>query len=459
MLSLWAGAILIFGYIFLQGLLSPLSKIPGPFYTRFTSIWIKYQEFTANRRESIHQLHKVYGPVVRLGPNEVSFTSLDAIKEIYASGGSGYDKTEYYDLFRQFKINKRKRLFAERYAMSNIMKEKPMAAIHERATTFVSKCTEADQRSVDVYSLLHCYALDCVTHFMFSPGGLKSLDNPKDYEIMHELTYHQSLQKNLLEYYLPSLSPYFPKFLHARSAPKANAYVQKRASLSDHDPHTLIEKLTRKESNLTTMQAAAECKDHMAAGIDTTGDGLCFLMWELSRPQNHPFQQRLYQELVSAPADAPLDSLSYLDAVIKEALRCAPPIPMSLPRYVPKGGRTIDGVFVPERVIVSCQPYSVHRDPGVFTDPDRFWPERWLVGDGVAERNRLFFAFATGGRGCTGKNLALVEMKMLLREVYSRFRTTVAADMTASMKLDDQIISSRPKGQSCKLVFTAIEGN
>jgi hypothetical protein len=66
-------------------------------------LWIKYQEFTANRRESIHRLHKTYGPVVRLGPNEVSFTSLDAIKEIYASGGSGYDKTEYYDLFKQFK--------------------------------------------------------------------------------------------------------------------------------------------------------------------------------------------------------------------------------------------------------------------------------------------------------------------------------------------------------------------
>lgn len=54
-------------------------------------------------------------------------------------------------------------------------------------------------------------------------------------------------------------------------------------------------------------------------------------------------------------------------------------------------------------------------------------------------------------------SLALVEMKMLLREVYSRYQTTVASDMTASMRLDDQIISSRPKGQSCKLDFVAIE--
>lgn len=45
--------------------------------------------------------------------------------------------------------------------------------------------------------LLHCYAVDCVTHFMFSPGGLKSLDSRGDYELMEELSYHQSLQSTL----------------------------------------------------------------------------------------------------------------------------------------------------------------------------------------------------------------------------------------------------------------------
>ncbi|KAJ5206716.1 Cytochrome P450 [Penicillium cf. griseofulvum] len=288
--------------------------------------------------------------------------------------------------------------------MTNIMKEKPMAVIHERATTFVCKCVEAGQKSVDVYSLLHCYAIDCVTHFMFSPGGLRSLNIAEDFEIMHELTYHQSLQKNLLEYYLPSLAPYFPKSLHARSAPKANQYVLDMAGQIELDAHSLMEKLNRKESNLELMQAAAECKDHMAAGIDTTGDGLCFLMWELSQPQNLCFQQSLYKELTAAPANAPLDSYAYLDAVVKEALRCAPPIPMSLPRYVPAGGREIDGFVIPENTIVSCQPYSVHRiNENVFPEPDRFNPERWLVEEGAAERNRLFFSFATGGRGCTGK--------------------------------------------------------
>ena len=81
---------------------SPLLQIPGPRHSAFTGIWLMVQEFAGNRRPYIHELHKRYGPVVRLGPNEISFTSADAVKEIYAGGGSGYDKTELYTMFMQF---------------------------------------------------------------------------------------------------------------------------------------------------------------------------------------------------------------------------------------------------------------------------------------------------------------------------------------------------------------------
>lgn len=81
---------------------SPLAKVPGPRLSLFTSLPLKYHEFRATRTQYIHELHKVYGNAVRIGPNEVAFTSLDAMKEIYMSKGSGYDKTEFYDLFTQF---------------------------------------------------------------------------------------------------------------------------------------------------------------------------------------------------------------------------------------------------------------------------------------------------------------------------------------------------------------------
>ena len=115
---------------------------------------------------------------------------------------------------------------------------------------------------------------------------------------------------------------------------------------------------------------------------------------------------RLRAEL-AAHAGAPLSALlalPYLDAVVQEGLRVWSPIPMSFPRVVPRGGRTVDGVALPAGTVVSCQPYTLHRlDEAVFPDPHEFRPERWLEPAGAVERNQLFFAFAAGGRGCIGK--------------------------------------------------------
>lgn len=102
MLALYIICSVTFTYFLYARLTSPVSKIPGPLYTAFSSIPLKYHEFGRSRREWIHSLHQKYGSVVRLAPNEVSFASADAMKEIYTSAGAGYDRTEFYDLFRQF---------------------------------------------------------------------------------------------------------------------------------------------------------------------------------------------------------------------------------------------------------------------------------------------------------------------------------------------------------------------
>ena len=143
--------------------------------------------------------------------------------------------------------------------------------------------------------------------------------------------------------------------------------------------------------------------DHMAAGTDTVGDALCFLMYQISLPESKTIQDKLCLEFAENKHKT-IDELEYLDVVVKEGLRCFPPIPMSQPRYVPKGGRTISGYYIPEGTIVSCQAYSVHRlNEDVYPDGDKFIPERWLETSRSVEMNRLFFAFGMGSRGCTGR--------------------------------------------------------
>jgi cytochrome P450 len=53
------------------------------------------------------------------------------------------------------------------------------------------------------------------------------------------------------------------------------------------------------ESALRDTQIASECMDHLVAGVDTTGDTLCFTMWSLSRPEYAGVQEKLFEELKS----------------------------------------------------------------------------------------------------------------------------------------------------------------
>ena len=224
--------------------------------------------------------------------------------------------------------------------------------------------------------------------------------------LIGRLSYFNPILVFLVLYYVPllhRLGVWFSKLMDARTSPLANQYVLSTCTKTDPSESSLLYKLQSSKDQFSKTAIAAECMDHLAAGIDTTGDALCFLMHQLSLPKSYHAQETLYKELSSNP-DSSLDDLEYLDAVVKEGLRCFPPIPMSQPRYVPPGGRTIDGYFIPAGTIVSCQAYSVHRlNEDVYPHGDAFEPERWLEKDKSSELNRLFFAFGAGGRGCTGR--------------------------------------------------------
>lgn len=158
------------------------------------------------------------------------------------------------------------------------------------------------------------------------------------------------------------------------------------------------------------MEIASECADHFLAGIDTTSDTLMFLVWALSQPQNQVFQDKLREELLRLPAEAlnehgtpkaeAVDKLVYLNAVIRETLRLYAPLPVYAPRSLLVDAE-IDGYEIPAGTIVGMAPYSMHRNPDVYKDPLKFDPERWLAPD-IAELNRWFWAFSSGGRMCIG---------------------------------------------------------
>ncbi|KAL2827873.1 cytochrome P450 [Aspergillus pseudoustus] len=449
-------------------------KVPGPWYLKLTTAFVKYREFTGTQATWIHNLHLRYGPVVQYARNQVSFASCTASKQIYSTGNKDFRKTEFYGMFKQGnhinlftaldpeKHGEIRRQFADRYSNSTVLRSEIVTAVAERAETFATIC--ASTNSADVYFYLHAYALDCVTAMLFHPYGTNSLNGGDDKQMVHLLSYANPRIGFFLTYYSPFLGKLWNLLAPTSTSSEKGGemihkYVTNTLARGGHSDFTLAARFSTQGEKLDLPLAISECLDHIGAGIETTGDTLCWLLWALSQPQHTARVTQLHEELVHAHRESlDIHTLPYLGAVVQEALRLWAPGTLPLPRYVPEEGRCIDGYYLPGKMVVGCTAYSMHRlDTAVFPDADEFVPERWFDNKGGSDRQRNFFAFGLGARTCIGKHLAMAEMRACLNAVYSKYRTQPAHDMNADMGLDDQMLTSRPKGMSCKLEFVPWE--
>lgn len=107
--------------------------------------------------------------------------------------------------------------------------------------------------------------------------------------------------------------------------------------------------------------------------------------------------------------------MEYLDAVLREALRLRPVIP--LVGRVLKRPMTVAGFDLPAGVAVAPSVYLTQRNPAVWGDAEAFRPERFV---GNKPSPQEWFPFGGGIRRCIGMAFALYEMKMVLATVVSR---------------------------------------
>ena len=73
--------------VFLYSRYRKLSSLPGPWLASFTDLWRGYAQKHRNITTVLLQLHKQYGPVLRIGPNTVSVSDAHAVSSIYTMHG------------------------------------------------------------------------------------------------------------------------------------------------------------------------------------------------------------------------------------------------------------------------------------------------------------------------------------------------------------------------------------
>jgi cytochrome P450 len=186
---------------------------------------------------------------------------------------------------------------------------------------------------------------------------------------------------------------------------------------SDHDGRTMTDRELRDQ--LMTL---------LVAGHDTTATGLS---WALERLTRHPAV--LAKAVCAAQASAAGDPSGdeYLDALAKETLRIRPVV-FDVGRVLTKPV-DLAGYRLPPRVMAAPGIGLVHASATLYPDPDRFEPDRML---GATLSPTTWLPFGGGNRRCLGAGFAMVEMRVVLREILRRvdLRTTTAADERQKLK-------------------------
>ncbi|RKP34338.1 cytochrome P450, partial [Dimargaris cristalligena] len=224
------------------------------------------------------------------------------------------------------------------------------------------------------------------------------------------------------------------------------------------------------EEKLSDTDLASESLLQLVAGSDTTGYALTWVMYGLL---THPeCYRRLEAEVLDAfpsiPSqdvnpDSEVDLISYddiktrlpyLEAVIQEALRFYPPAATAIPRTIPPEGLTIGSYFIPGGYILAAPIYAINHSPLAFDRADEFIPERWLE---VADMNTLkqsTLTFLSGPRGCLGRNLALMELRLIIANLIRHFHCEFSNPANPNV-VPFEYITLRPKNRELMVKLTA----
>jgi len=218
-------------------------------------------------------------------------------------------------------------------------------------------------------------------------------------------------------------------FVHQRSELDKLLYQEiaerREQDLSDRTDILSLLMLARDEDGnpMTDKELRDELMTLLFAGHETTATALAWgLYWIHSLPE---VKNKLLQEIDSLgenPDPMEISNLPYLTAFCKETLRIYPVGMLTFPRVVQEPVELSGYELTPGKVIVNCI-YLTHHREDLYPEPKKFKPERFLEKQFSPYE---FMPFGGGVRRCVGDALAMLELKLVLATIMSKYELTLA---------------------------------
>ncbi|ESK87713.1 cytochrome p450 [Moniliophthora roreri MCA 2997] len=424
----------------------PLARVPGPTIHKITKLWGVWWCWKGQQHILNKQLHDKYGPVVRTGPNEISTIDVSAVHSVL--GASGLPKGQWYTVRQDLRAPKNLlAITGEEHANRRRLWNRGMSsdALVEYEETLKRRCRDlvdalrkqSAEGVLDIGKWLNYFTFDFMGDMAFG-GGSDMVKNGRDKDglwkelkgfgllVFNELSYGSSAHSFTSS---PGQLLVFREYGMACAASR----VKQGSHVKDLWYH-LTDEAGLEKSKPPMSNVLADGIVAVIAGADTVSEAMTGILWLLiSHPECYKRVEeevdRMYPQGEDLQEDfdtARLGKMIYLNACINESLRLFPPVMTNGPRQVPfgGGGRVICGYFLAEGTQVYVPPYTMHRNPQYFSpEPDSFIPERWLspVDSAHNINQNAFIPFSYGPANCVGKNLARMQMTMLVTVLLRNF--------------------------------------
>ncbi|KAI9875449.1 MAG: hypothetical protein M1830_008463 [Pleopsidium flavum] len=432
----------------------PLRSFPGPKSFAATRISHVRSLLTGQLSSNVKDLHDEYGEIVRIAPDELSFNGPQAWRDIYGHRQGHKSFVKDYAFFgtplegvhsiittpSDADHSRMRRLLAHAFSEKALREQEPL--ITSYIDLLISKLHQQvqgpNEGKVDIVRWYNYTTFDIIGDLAFGEafGCLKN----KEYHswvamIFQSVKYGVYLQAarrfpsltKPLEYVLPRSL----KEKRMKHTANNKAKVLKRLKLGKEvDRPDFISYILRHndEKGMSEAEILSSAATLIIAGSETTATLLSGTTFHLlSNPETY---KKLVNEVRATFKNEDeinsitVNKLKYLQAVLEEGLRIYPPVPCTIARKTPREGDEICGRWIPGNTSVGVNQWAAYQSPTNFARPTEFIPERWLPSapaEFASDRKSVLQPFSTGPRNCIGRNLAYMEMRIILARIVWNF--------------------------------------
>jgi len=219
------------------------------------------------------------------------------------------------------------------------------------------------------------------------------------------------------------------------------AAIEKKGEEKTNKSKNLIERLldiSVKGEPLTEELLVDFVSNFLIAGRDTTA---VTMTWAIYNTMKFPgIREKLLEEIRRVRKSHPdnlytqIKNMIYTEAFIWESMRFYSPVPRIL-KHSTQQVKLKDGTVIPKDTSVSIRVQASSWNPDIWENPREFRPERHLKNGKLSIKPAHEFPTFNGGkRLCLGKNMAIMNAKMMLSELISRFEFSLCEDKPAPVQ-------------------------